>query len=55
MSKLKEATEKIAVGELDFIINNGTYTNLDINGILAKEFKRKEKSNLVDKLTEKNS
>ena len=43
------------IGELDFIINNGTYTNLDINGILAREFKRKEKTNVMETLNEKNS
>ena len=28
------------IGELDYIINEGVYTNIDINGILLKEFDR---------------
>lgn len=31
------------IGEFDLIINDGLYLNLDKNGILAKEFKRKQK------------
>ena len=36
------------IGEFDFIINDGLYLNLDKNGILAKEFKRKQKKALID-------
>ena len=32
------------IGEYDFIINEGLYKTLEQSGILAKEFKRKEKS-----------
>ncbi len=32
------------IGEYDFIINEGLYKNLEQNGVLTKEFKRKEKS-----------
>jgi len=32
------------IGEFDLLINEGLYINLEKNGILAKEFKRKEKS-----------
>lgn len=32
------------IGEYDFIINDGLYKSLDQKGLLAKEFKRKEKT-----------
>ncbi len=32
------------IGEFDYIINEGLYKNLEQNGTLTKEFKRKEKS-----------
>ena len=34
------------IGEFDLIINEGLYLNLDKNGILAKEFKRKQKKSI---------
>ena len=34
------------IGEFDLIVNEGLYLNLEKNGILAKEFKRKQKKSI---------
>ena len=34
------------IGEFDFIINPGLYKSMEENGILAKEFNKKQKLNI---------